>query len=186
MRDPEELLRSLPPESPPPEIVMAAIRVFRYRAIAAIALACALVLSAFVVKGQIDEDSRLLERIGEIRYTTGGVVAVNQLRDVNGVKVMLWEVVVDESDTTYVHALAWDARGRDFSIAISEPSADGRPATLGSVEGFGGGANRTHAEVWQEIRVPSTAELRTLTFNVEVQAKDEEELSGSIPFEIDL
>ena len=182
MRDPEEMLRSLPPESPPAEVVVAALRVFRYRAIAAIALACALLLSAIVLKGNLDRDARLLERIGEIRYTSGGTQTLNRLRDVDGIKVLLWEVVSDE-DSSYVHVLGWDESGRDFSLAISDPEADDKPTSLGAVEGYGGGRQPTHADLWQEIRAPSSAD--TLSFNIEV--RDEEGgVAGSVPFEIDI
>lgn len=182
MRDPEEMLRSLPPESPPAEVVLAALRVFRYRAIAAIALACALVLSAFLLKANLDEDARLLERIGEIRYTSGGTRTLNQLRDVDGVKVLLWEVVTDE-DSTYVHVLGWDESGRNFSLAISDARADDKATTLGSIESYGGGSRPTHADLWQEIRTPSSAD--TLSFNVELRG-EEAGASGSVPFEIDI
>ena len=183
MREPEDLLRTIPPESPPPEVVMAAIRVFRYRAIAAIGLACALVLSAFVVKSALERDGRLQEQIGAIRYTTGSTMNIADLHQVNGVKVMLWEIVVDEADTAYVHVFAWDPRGRDFSLAISDPQADGRTVTLGSLEGYGGGATMTHSDLWQEIRVPSSAE--ELSFTVDVRA-EKPGVSGSIPFNVNV
>src|SRR5687768_9771586 len=99
MHDTEDMLRSLPPESPPAEVVVAALRVFRYRAIAAIALACALVLSAFILKSNLDRDARLLERIGQIRYTSGATQTLNRLQEVDGVKVLLWEVVTDETSS---------------------------------------------------------------------------------------
>ena len=181
MRDPEDLLRSLPPESPPAEVVLAAIRVFRYRAIVAIVLACALVLSAVILKGHLDRDARLLERIGRIRYTTGGVMTPNKLRDIDGIKVLLWEVVVDEADAAYVHVLAWDRTGRHFSLVVSDPEADGKPISLGAIEGSGGGIKLTHGDLWQEIRAPSGAEM--LSFNVEVRS-DEDGLIGAVPFEI--
>ena len=180
MRDPEEMLRSLPPESPPPEVVMAAVRVFRYRAIAVIALACALVVSAVILKGHLDRDARLQERIGRIRYTTGGTMDVHEFREVDGVEVVVWEIVVDEADSSYVHVLAWDDRGRDFSIDISDPEADGRPTTLGSIESYGGGRKPTHTDLWQEIRVPSIEDVDSLSFDVDVSG----DVTGSFPFEI--
>lgn len=182
MTEPEDLLRSMPKESPPPELVMAAMRVFRYRAIAAIFLSCALVLSAFILKSKIDQDSRLLERIGEIRYTTGGVTHVNELRDLDGAEVMLWEVVVDEADTSYVHVLAWDDDGRDFTLEVSDPRVDGRSTTLAAIESSGGGGDRTYVDLWQEIRVPSVEGADELTFDIEVSG----ELSGSIPFRVQI
>ena len=180
MSDPETLIRSMPKESPPTEVVVAAIRVFRYRAIVAVVLSVALVLSAFILKAKIDEDSRLQERIGQIRYTTGGTITVNELHDVDGAKVTLWEVVVDEADSSYVHVLAWDERGRDFTLAITDPRVDGRSSTLGSVESYGGGARRTHVDLWQEIRVPDIAGATELTFDVDVEG----DVSGSIPFRV--
>ena len=182
MTEPEDVLRSMPKESPPPELVMAAMRVFRYRAVAAIFLSCALVLSAFILKSKIDEDSRLLARIGEIRYTTGHVTSVNLRRDVDGATVMLWEVVVDEADASYVHVLAWDDRGRDFTLEVSDPRVDGRSTTLAAIEGSGGGGNRTYVDLWQEIRVPSVEDAGELTFDIQVAG----EVSGSIPFRVEI
>lgn len=182
MRDPEEMLRSLPPESPPPEVVLAAVRVFRLRAIAAVGLACALVMSAFILNNKINEDSRLQERIGEIRYTSGGTMTVGEFRELDGLEVVLWEVVIDE-DSSYVHVLGWDERGRDFNLAISDAEADGSPVSLGSIESYGGGREPTHADLWQEIRIPSSAEK--LTFDVDVRGYREGP-TGSIPFEIGL
>lgn len=182
MRDPEDLLRSLPPESPPPEVVMVAMRVFRYRAFGALALAAAIVLSGFMVKGALDRDARLLERIGGIRYTTGGTININELRDVDGAKVLLWEVVMDEDGTSFVHLLAWDDLGRNLTMSIVGARVDGQPVALGSLEGYGGGVERTHADLWQEISVPTSGE--ELTFEVEVRSDDE--VFGSVPFEIDV
>lgn len=180
MSDPETLIRSMPKESPPTEVVVAALRVFRYRAIVAVFLSVALVLSAFILKNKIDEDSRLLERIGQIRYTTGGTISVNELRDVDGANLLLWEVVVDETGSSYVHVLAWDERGRDFTISISNARVDGRPATLAAIESSGGGAARTYVDLWQEVREPDTADPDELTFEVEVEG----EISGSVPFRV--
>jgi hypothetical protein len=165
-------------------VVTAAMRVFRYRALAAVALACALVLSAVILKGKLDADARLLERVGQIRYTTGGVIGVADVRDLDGVNVVLWEVVVDESPTSYVHVLAWDERGRDFTIEISDPVVDGNETSLAAVEGFGGGRRPTHADLWQEIRLPApAAQIDSLTFDVDVVGDG---VSGSIPFEVHL
>jgi hypothetical protein len=179
MSDPETLIRSMPKESPPTEVVVAALRVFRYRAIVAVFLSVGLVLSAFILKSKIDEDSRLLERIGQIRYTTGGTIAVNELRAVDGANVMLWEVVVDGTGSSYVHVLAWDERGRDFTLAISNAQVDGRATTLGAIEGSGGGAARTHVDLWQEVRAPDD-DPEELTFEVKVEGQ----ISGSVPFRV--
>jgi hypothetical protein len=182
MREPENLLRTLPPETPPPEVVTAAMRVFRYRALAAVALACALVLSAIILKAKVDADARLLERIGAIRYTTGGVDHVADVRDLDGLKVVLWEVVVDEAPTSYVHVLAWDERGRDFTLAISNPEVDGATTSLAAIEGSGGGRRPTYTDLWQEIRLPASAnDVKSLSFDVEV---DGAAISGSIPFQV--
>lgn len=184
MPEPEDLLRSMPPESPPREVVMAAIRVFRYRAIAGIAIACALVLSAVILKGALDEDSQLLARIASSRYETGGVISVAELADVDGVSVMVWEIVVDDSPTSFVHIQAWDQRGRDFAIAIDSPVVDGQPASLAALEGVGGGQQMTHAELWQEIILPRpSSQIDSLSFDIRVTGND---VSGSIPFEISI
>jgi hypothetical protein len=174
----------MPAESPPPEVVTAAMRVFRYRAIAAIAIAVALVLSTVILKSKLDDDSQFLARVASSRYESGGVMTLAELKDVDGVSVMLWEVVVDDSPTSFVHVQAWDQRGRDFTIVIAHPVVDGEPTTLASIESGGGGRDMTYADLWQEIRLPRhTNEIDRLTFDVEVRGED---VGGSVPFEISI
>ena len=185
MREPEDLLRSLPAESPPPEVVMAALRVFRYRALAVIALACAIVVSAFILKAKFDEDVRLLERIGRIQYTTGSSVTVADLREVDGLQLMLWEVVLDGTKSSYVHVIARDEGGRAFSLDIVDPEVDGRPTSLAAVEGSGGGqiAGLTHMDLWQEIRLGGSSDPELLSFDVRVEGAG---VARSIPFEVEI
>jgi hypothetical protein len=178
-REPEEALRSLPRESPPPEIVLGAIRVFRYRALAVVALALALVLVALIAKSALEKDARLLERIGALRYENG-VVDVADVRAIDGVTVAVWEVVLDD-DAVFIHVFAWDESGTEFTLALSEVEADGIEASFGSVEALGGGrlGDRTHAELWQEVRL-SAEDTGVLTFDVDVLSADR----TSVPFEV--
>ena len=170
MREPEELLRTLPKEKPPPEVVLAAMRVFRYRAIAVIALACALIASALILRTKLDEDARLLERIGRIRYTTGAATTLGERRMVDGIELTLWEVVTDADNSAYVHLLARDEQGRDFTMRISNPRVDGETTSLASGGGSGGGplGELTHVDLWQEIRLLGS-DARALTFDVRIE-----------------
>jgi hypothetical protein len=178
MAEPEDLLREMPPESPPPEIVLSALRVFRYRAIAAIALALALVVSAFVIKSELDEDARFMEQVGEAMHD-GGVSQDVQVRTVDGVEVMFWELVWGDG-TVYVHVLAWDEGGRDFSLDILDPTLDGRRATSVGINRSGGGSlsGITHTDLWEEFgsfEGPSA----DITFDVHVTGPD---ISGTTSF----
>jgi hypothetical protein len=172
MTDPEDLLRDLPEESPPPEIVLAALRVFRYRAIAAVALAIAIVVTGVMVKNHLDAQSRLRQRIATAEYTSGGVNTLGRLRNVDGVSVMYWELVTDGENRVFVHILAWDRSGRDFTIGIANATIDGQPAPLGDLESSGGGATLVTSDLWQEIRLPSLDDPETLSFEVQVDGLD--------------
>jgi hypothetical protein len=178
MTEPEDLLREMPPESPPPEIVLSALRVFRYRAVAAVALALALVVSAFLIKGELDEDARFMEQVAGAMYD-GGVSQDVQVRTVDGVEVMFWELVWGDG-TVFVHVMAWDEGGRDFTIDIVDPTLDGRRATSVGINGSGGGSGSgiTQTDLWEEFgsfEGPSA----DVAFDVEVTGPD---VSGTTSF----
>ena len=125
----------------------------------------------------------MLERIASSRYT-GGVVEVVEVRHLDGVEVTLWELVINDAPTSFVHVLATDEQGRDFTLAISRPRVDDRATTLADIEYLGGGSGLTYSDLWQEIRLPAPpSEIDDFSFNVDVEG---DEVSGSIPFEIDL
>jgi hypothetical protein len=95
MPDPEQLLADLPQESPPPEIVLAAVRGARYRAIAFVVTVVTIVLVAgFLVDRHLAEPpdpavaAKQAARDGETVFPAVRV-------PVRGGEAMLWEVVRD-------------------------------------------------------------------------------------------
>ena len=178
MADPEVLLQRLPEESPPPEIVMAALRVFRYRAIAAVLLAVALVVSAILVKSQLDANSRLQQKIAAARYTEG-VISVSDIHDVDGANLMLYEIVRGDDQEAFVHIIAWDPQGRPFTPTIVDPMVNDEPAELGEIESSGGGSRLTTVDLWQEISWSKHADRSRLTFDLEIEGRG---ISGTTTF----
>lgn len=86
MSDPIAALESLPPESPPREVVLSSLRLFRYRAIATIALAGALVLAlALIVReaqpSSIDSEVRkVIEDPGASFRLASGSTTIGMIR----------------------------------------------------------------------------------------------------------
>ena len=120
MTDPDDLLRNMPEESPPPEIVVAAVRAFRYRAIAVVASAVAIMFVAVFLLGRIGPPDVGADAAAAVR---GGaeVIPVLVEDEYDGIYVSFSELIVDD-DTGYIRFLAWDTKGHaavDFeSVAI--------------------------------------------------------------------
>jgi hypothetical protein len=179
--DPEKLLKDLPEESPPPEVVLAAVRVFRLRALGALALSVALVLGVWLYAEKSGEASRFQERVGRLRYSVGtATVAEEHL--VGDVHVLFWEVMADR-DRAFIHVLAWGRADRGFSIEIRDVRVGGVAAPIVNLDG-GGGCCPANDEEWAEAtRPPSAGDgSRLLTFEVRV-ASDDGSVQGTTRFE---
>lgn len=193
MADPEELLGALPEESPPPEIVLAAVRVFRYRALAAVSIALALgVVGAFVVQ-KLEDDSRFLVQVARAGYE-GGIwypEGVGDLRKVGETRLGVWEVVGDHvpnPSVFYVHLVGWGPGTRNTSVEISDPRYAGVPTAL-TGQRYGGGAEGGEVlhDVWFGVEAPGPK--GPLTFDAQlVRYRDDgtPEVLGTVPFEIDV
>ncbi len=121
MTDPEDLLRGFPEESPPPEIVIAAVRAFRYRAIAIGASIIAAMFIATFALGKIGPSDVDAEVAAAMR---GGadVVPVLTGAQYDGTFVTFSELVID-GNTGYARLLVWDTKGYaevDFDVVAIE------------------------------------------------------------------
>lgn len=174
MNDPEELLRDDARVSPPPEIVLAAVRVFRYRLLAVVAaIALVAVLGAtFLTK--LAENGRFLVEVAEAQYDGGIVccpVGIGIPHEDGDVTLMVWEVVSsdlgDDRAPLYVHVIGWDERARPLILDMDDPRIDGEPAREIGLEGSpGAGTDRTLFDLWFSVDAPIDA--RTLTFDAVV------------------
>lgn len=188
MADPEELLGALPEESPPPEIVIAAVRVFRYRVLAVAALAVALTVVGVVWANKLAGNGRFLAEVGDARYT-GGVLqdadGVGEMETVGGITLTVWEVVRSaDGRTIYVHVLGWDDRGRDAILDMRDPRFGGIPANELGLEGNPGGTEEmTFLDLWFAVERRSPGPL-TFEALVEVSRPTGWEAVARVPFEI--
>ncbi len=104
MDDVERALRDLPEESPPPAIVLAAVRTFRYRAIATVAAIIAGVLLLGMVWNAIRPDNLGAEAASARNPT---VVPILEVAEYDGIMIEVTEMVWDDG-TGYLRFLAWD------------------------------------------------------------------------------
>jgi hypothetical protein len=147
----EVALAGLPRESPPPEIVLAAVRAFRYRALATVAVLVAAVLVGGWVARSVFGFHPVEVRAAQARYA-GGVQSVGAATVVQGVTVMLPEVAFDDRGHAYFQVLAMDAERRGVAIEVTSVRIGGLPATLLD---YSGGADARFSQLWQEVEVPS-------------------------------
>lgn len=108
MTDPDDLLRGIPDESPPPEIVVAAVRGFRYRAIAVVTSIIAAVFLATFALGKLGPPDLGTDAAAAIR---GGadVIPVLATAEYDGIVVTFSEIVID-GDTGYIRLLFRDMK----------------------------------------------------------------------------
>jgi hypothetical protein len=185
MADPEALLRDGPPESPPPEIVLAAVRVFRYRVLAVVALAVALGVVGVVLVQKLAANGRFLAEVGDAHYT-GGVLAnakgVGASQTVDDITLSVWEAVrSSDGRTIYVHVIGWDERGRNLwldarnfrfgGVPANETGLEGGPTTV---------AGRTLLDLWFAVERSTPGPL---TFDAVIEGAGSE-VVASVPFEI--
>jgi hypothetical protein len=156
VNDPERLLARLPEESPPPEIVLAAVRVFRYRAIIAVVVVASLGAVTAAVLPRFLGPVTTSDAVAAVEHA-GGSETLGLERDVAGAHVLLWDLVSTDRPTThgFVHVQAWDDQGRNLQVGVRRLAFGGVPAQLvsggGSVGGGGDGRPSTF-EVWAEFR----------------------------------
>ncbi|VAW09640.1 hypothetical protein MNBD_ACTINO02-755, partial [hydrothermal vent metagenome] len=121
MTDPDDLLRKIPDESPPPEIVIAAVRAFRYRAIAVVASIIAAMFIATFALGKVGPSDVDAEVAAAVR-DGADVVPVLTGAQYDGIFVSFSELVVD-GNTGYARLLVWDTKGHaevDFDVVAIE------------------------------------------------------------------
>jgi hypothetical protein len=172
LRDPERLLGELPVESPPPEIVLAAIRVFRYRALLALVLVTALsVIGVFVAQryfGPVSTD----DVIAAARHS-GGAYPLALERDVGGIHVLLWEVVAADvrggrRTTAYLHLQAWDDFGASIELRVTRLAIQGLAVPTTEL-GSAGSCCPSNEESWVQfvaprgVAPPITADVRVIS-----------------------
>lgn len=189
MTDPEELIASLPDASPPPEIVLAAVRVFRYRVLAVVALAVALAVVGVVLVQKLAANGRFLAEAGAAHYT--GMVlkdapGVGEFEAADGITLTVWEVVTSpDGRTVYVHVIGWDERGRSLILDTRDPRFDGVPASEVGLEGNPGGTeDRTLLDLWFAVERVTPGPLTFDAIVLRVARHGDDEVVASVPFEI--
>jgi hypothetical protein len=152
--DPEQLVGDLPRESPPPEIVLAAVRVFRYRALIVLVLVAALstigVLVADRFLGPVSTD----DVVAAARHS-GGTTTLALEQDVGDVRVLFWEIVSSSGAPAkgFAHILAWGHAGSAFQVRMTKLVIGGQQvsfAELGSL----GSCCPAYFESWVQFQAP--------------------------------
>jgi hypothetical protein len=142
----EELLGGLPEESPPPEVVLAAVRGFRYRAIATVAVLVTLIVVGGLLAGRfLAEPPSAAEQVAGADRV---VLAAAGGR--GGARVMVWEVAW-RGRRGWLHTQGWKQPGAaDFTYQVTGLSLDGRPLPVEPVEDGGccAGPDTTGADDW--------------------------------------
>lgn len=154
MADPERLVRELPEESPPPEIVLAAVRTFRYRAVAAVSLAVALAVIGVTVVPRLM--SALLEPrdVEELAFRAGReglAYDVAADAEVDGARVLLWQVLVGREGRAYAQFLAWRPGDMPIDLALRELRVGGREVEVTGGGGEASCCDPAVAELWLEF-----------------------------------
>lgn len=187
MADPEDLLGTVPEESPPPEIVLAAVRVFRYRALAFVAIAVALAVVGVVFVQKLATNGRFLAEVGNAHYTGGELSGsgIGEFKTADDITLTVWEVVrSSDGATVYVHVIGWDERGRSLILDVRDPRFGGVVANETGLEG-----DPNHLEVRTLLDLWFAVERRTpgpLTFEAIVRQfhPSRDEVIARVPFEI--
>jgi len=134
MDEVDTMLSSLPEESPPPEIVLSAVRAFRYRAIAVVASLMAGFLILFVVLPSVGPDD-LGVRAESLR--TRGVTPLLVSAELETARVTLTELVMGDGEG-YIHFIV-EETGENSVVEVNFESvmisADGRFARSAVAEG---------------------------------------------------
>jgi hypothetical protein len=158
--DAEVALAGLPRESPPPEIVLAAVRVVRYRALATVAVLVAAILVGGWAARSLFGFHPVEVRAAQARYS-GGVQSLDAATVVQGVTVMVPDIALDGRGHAYFQILAMDPQRRAVGLDVTSVRIGGRAATLLD---YSGGADAEFSQLWQEVDVPgsrsSPVELR--------------------------
>jgi len=192
MADPEKALKDIPPESPPPEIVLAAVRVFRYRALAVVALGIALVIGAVFVYQQINVEGQFSVKVATAAVQGGSYSGkgIGEVHIVDGISVVVWEVVgggVGDPQVFYVHLVGWDPKGRQLQVEMADPRFGGEPARVTGQEGGGNwGGSTTLLDLWIGLETRRDAPL---TFEAEVVRYRNDggrEVVATVPFRVDI
>jgi hypothetical protein len=168
--DPEDLLRGLPEESPPPEIVLAAVRLFRYRAFAFIVIAAGLLAGGLLLLHRyLSAGTPIEQQVAAMRR--GGLVQpIGQEQTAAGVHVLLWEVVWKDG-RGFAHYLAWWGEDSGIDVSLRDLSIAGQPVALTGGEGEASCCPGM-AEGWAEFRSPAPPRL-PVTAAVDVLSRSE-------------
>jgi hypothetical protein len=167
----ERLLRDVPHESPPPEIVLGAVRVFRYRAIAIMLFAITAVISGTWLVPRLVVTPTTLERIALAKAENGSQPVFGE-GEVGGVRLLFIEVIPEpDRAQAWAHVIAWNPSGREIALNIRMLTVDGTPVPeteTGDAITYTSGANIS-AEDWSAFAIdPDAASLPEVSAEVEV------------------
>lgn len=150
MSDPIDRLEGLPPESPPREVVLASLRLFRYRALTAI-LVTAIVVAGLVIaartvaRPQLDEDVRAVLEDSRVEYQP-----VSGSTRIGPVQVTVTEVASSPMGNV-ARLLFVDTGSTTPSVDLDVLGIRQGTATLGpiiSIQSLGSAEGRTGTAVW--------------------------------------
>ncbi len=193
MADPENALKDLPPESPPPEIVLAAVRVFRYRALAVVALGVALVIGAVFVYQKINVEGQFSVKVATARVQDGTYFGkgIGEVHTVDGISVVVWEVVGGGvgayPQIFYVHLVGWDPKGRQVQVEMADPRFGDEPARVTGQEGGGNwGGSTTLLDLWVGLETPGPVPLTFEAQVVRYGSDGGRDVLARVPFEVNV
>jgi hypothetical protein len=177
MDDTERLIRDVPSESPPPEIVLAAVRTFRYRAIAVVFFVITAVIAGTWLGHRLVVTPLTLDRIA-LAKAEHGWQPVFAEGEVAGVRVLFLEVIPEpDRAQAWAHVVAWDPAGREIFVEIRGFSVDGKRVPEVEVApsfGQSGGAVMS-SEAWSAFAIDRGGALPPrVSTEVEVLTYDRE------------
>jgi hypothetical protein len=150
MSDPIETLEGLPPESPPREVVLSSLRLFRYRAFTAVLVVVVAVLGlAFVAntvgRSQVDREARTILENDRVEFRPASGTAL-----IGSVQVTVTEVAISPAGNA-ARVVFVDVGTPEPAVEIDVSAVRQGSATLGaniSIQSLGRHEGRTGTAVW--------------------------------------
>jgi hypothetical protein len=175
MSEPEALLADLPEESPPPEVVLLAVRAFRYRLMAGVLLVAILGAGAYVLGTRVLHPETVEQRACRLPRSPLGAYA-----SIGDAHVLLAEVAYEypRSDEAYLHFFAWGTNStKNVYMRVVEVRIGGR-----KVRAFRAGGSGSAA--WSEWQLVHTTSPLGLSIEADVTLFVRIDPSDATPVEL--
>ncbi len=150
MTDPIDTLRSLPPESPPREAVLASLRLFRYRAITTILVVAVSVLGIALVARSVGEDPLDSEVREILEHDRVEIQTVTGSDQIGPVRITVTEAATSP-DGNAVRVVLQHTEGTEREIDVNLVAIRRGGAVLEpliSVPSLGRDSGRSSAALW--------------------------------------